>query len=212
MNMKRTDVLMIVSVISVLLLLGLVAMRQLQRNSAKSARISCVGNLKQVGLSFRVWANDHGDLYPTSHKLEDPTLRSEVLAGRMFRVFQLLSNELAAPKTISCPADNRWAWVEWSALTNTNISYLLGVDAADDTPNSILSGDRNIALEGRLLSGVVALGNNSQVTWTRAIHKNFGNLALADGSVSGSMQTDPEQLRRHLRDSGDATNLVVFPQ
>jgi prepilin-type processing-associated H-X9-DG protein len=59
---------------------------------------------------------------------------------------------------------------------------------------------------------VVALGTNSQVTWTRAIHKNFGNLALADGSVSGSMQTDPEQLRRHLRDSGDATNRLVFPQ
>ena len=212
MNLKRTDVMVIVSVITVLLLLGLTAMRQLQRNSAKAARISCVGNLKQVGLSFRIWANDHGDLHPMSPKLEDATLRNEVLAGRMFRVFQLLSNELAVPKTISCPADDRWAWVEWNALANSNISYLLGVDAADDKPNTILSGDRNIALEGRLLSGVVALGTNSQVTWTRAIHKNFGNLALADGSVGGSMQMDPEQLRQLLRDSGDATNLVAFPQ
>lgn len=212
MNLKRTDVIVIVSVITVLLLLGLTAMRQLQLNRAKAARISCVGNLKQVGLSFRIWANDHGDLYPMSPELDVPTLRNEVLAGRMFSVFQLLSNELAVPKTISCPADNRWAWVEWDALANTNISYLLGVDAADDKPNTILSGDRNIALEGRLLSGVVALGTNSQVTWTRAIHKNFGNLALADGSVGGSMQMDPEQLRQLLRDSGDATNLVAFPQ
>jgi hypothetical protein len=210
--MKRSDLLSILAIVVVLMLLALSGMAKLRQNRATAARISCVGNLKQVGLSFRIWANDHGDLYPMSPRLEDTTLRDAVLAGRMFRVFQLLSNELAVPKTISCPADNRWAWVEWDALANTNISYLLGVDAADNKPNSILSGDRNIALEGKLLSGVVALGTNSPVTWTKAIHKNFGNLALADGSVSGSMQTDPEQLRQLLRDSGDATNLVAFPQ
>ncbi len=209
MNLKRTDVLMIVAVVTVLLLLGLTAMRQLQLNRATAARISCVGNLKQVGLSFRIWANDHGDLYPMSRDLDDPTLRSEVLGGRMFRVFQLLSNELSVPKTISCPTDNRWAWVEWGALANTNISYLLGVDAADDKPNTILSGDRNIALEGRLLSGVVALGTNSQATWTREMHDRTGNIALADGSVQ---QVIPSLLHQQLKYSGDATNLLVFPQ
>src|SRR6476661_5082188 len=27
-------------------------------------RISCVNNLRQVGLAFRIWANDHGDKFP----------------------------------------------------------------------------------------------------------------------------------------------------
>jgi len=27
-------------------------------------RIKCVSNLKQVGLAFRIWANEHDDKYP----------------------------------------------------------------------------------------------------------------------------------------------------
>jgi len=30
----------------------------------RAMRINCINNLKQVGLSFRQWALDHGDQYP----------------------------------------------------------------------------------------------------------------------------------------------------
>lgn len=209
MNMKRSDLVVVVSVTTVVLLLGLTAMRQLQRNSAKAARISCVGNLKQVGLSFRIWANDHGDLYPMQLGYEESALREAALAGRMFRVFQLLSNELAVPKTISCPADNRIPGIEWQSLANTNISYFLGMDAADNRPDMILSGDRNLAIGGKLLAGTVPLETNSSIEWTLAIHKGGGNLVLSDSSVR---QATTEQFRQQLKNSGDATNRLVFPQ
>jgi len=36
----------------------------LAKAKAKAQRINCVNNLKQVGLSFRIWSGDNGDRYP----------------------------------------------------------------------------------------------------------------------------------------------------
>lgn len=199
----------IIVIVAIVLLLGLAAMTNIRRSRATAARISCVGNLKATGLSFRMWANDNNDQYPMSLGFKDPSLRGDALAGRIYRIFQLLSNELSVPKTISCPADNRWAWVEWEALANTNISYILGLDSADNRPETILSGDRNLAIDGKLLSGAVALGTNSPARWTRKIHREKGNIALADGSVQ---QITTDEFRQQLAKSGDATNQLVFPQ
>lgn len=42
----------------------LVLLPMLAKSRARSSRISCVNNLKQVGLSFRIWAGDNGDHFP----------------------------------------------------------------------------------------------------------------------------------------------------
>jgi hypothetical protein len=120
-----------------------------------------------------------------------------------------MSNEMSVPRTIICPADSRLPAMDWSSLANSNISYFVGLDAEATRPNMAVSGDRNLAIDGKLLSGVVALGTNSAVTWTRAIHRDAGNLALADGSAQ---QVTSPLLRQQLKNSGDATNLLVFPQ
>lgn len=209
MNMKRTDVLMIVSVITVLLLLGLTAKRQLQRNSAKAARISCVGNMKQIGLGFRILANDNDGLNPMNVGYKDSMIRDDALTGRLVRIFQVMSNEMSVPRTIICPADNRLPAMDWSSLANSNISYFVGLDAKATRPNMAVSGDRNLAIDDKLLAGMVALGTNSLVTWTREIHDLEGNVALADGSAQ---QTTVRSLQAQLRNSGDLANLLVFPQ
>lgn len=143
----------------------------------------------------------------TGHR--DPTVREAALAGRLVRVFQTISNELGATWLLTCPADNRLPARVWTSLSVTNLSYFIGLDAEDTRPDMLLSGDRNLAVNGKLLSGVVALGTNSAVTWTRAIHREAGNIGLADGSVQ---QVTTKQLHQQLRNSGDATNLLVFPQ
>lgn len=51
----------------------------------KAASIACINNLKQIGLSFRVWANDNNGWFP-------PNLNS-------------MSNELAVARTLCCPKD-----------------------------------------------------------------------------------------------------------
>lgn len=209
MNMKRSDLVTIIAVISVLLLLGLTAMRKMQRSRATWARISCVGNLKQIGLSFRVWANDNNYFYPMQIGYKNPTVREDALVGRVYRVFQVMSNELSVPKTLNCSADRRGPAVDWQSFSNSNISYFVGLDAEDTRPDMVLSGDSNLAINGKLLSGVVALGTNSPVTWTREIHQEAGNIGLADGSVQ---QVTTESFRQQLTKSGDATNRLVFPQ
>jgi len=173
------------------------------------SRISCVNNLKQVGLAFRIFANDNGDLYPTQIPDDKSGAMDSVERGDIARVFLVLSNELAVPKTVICRADTRIAATNWNAFGATNLSYFVGLDAADTRPNMVLSGDRNLARDGVLLSGLVALGTNSQLAWTGELHQKSGNIALADGSVQ---QVTTKLLLQQLANTGDATNRVLFPQ
>ena len=207
--MKRGDLISITVVVSVLFLLILVVLRPPTPPRVKAVRIYCLNNLKQVGLSFRIWANDNNDLYPMNVCYKDPTLRETALSGGMFRIFQTMSNELSVPRMIICPADNRLPAKDWESLNTTNIGYFVGLDAKDARPNMVLSGDRNLLVEGKLLSGTVALGTNSPVKWTREIHGEEGNIVLADGSAQ---QVTTKLLHQQLKYSGDATNRLVFPQ
>lgn len=204
---KASDLLAILACLFVLLVAA--AMPALGRAKHKAARISCVSFLKQIGLSYRIYANDNHDLYPAAIGATNAVIRAEALAGRISPIFQTMSNELSVPLTLVCPTDTRTRALNWSVLANTNLSYFVGLDAHDTKPNMVLTGDRNLALDGKLLTGVVALGSNAPLTWTKDMHRENGNIGLADGSVQ---QVTTELLRQQLKNSGDATNLVVFPQ
>jgi hypothetical protein len=199
------------AITAVVALLFLVAMQVITHwdYRERRQRISCVNNLKQIGLSFRIWANDSSDDYPMGRPDEFGGVRDSLAEGKGWRAFQVLSNELSVPKTVICPADTRVAASNWNDLGNVHVSYFVGLDAEDTRPNLLLAGDRNLALNGRLLTGIAALGTNSPLTWTKEIHQEAGNIGLADGSV---MQVNTVQLRQHLAKTGDATNRVLFPQ
>jgi hypothetical protein len=202
------ETLAITAVVALLLLAAMQVITHWDYPERKQ-RISCVNNLKQIGLSFRIWANDSSDDYPMGRPDEFGGVRDSLAEGKGWRAFQVLSNELVVPKTVICPADTRVAATNWNDLGNAHVSYFIGLDAEDARPNLILAGDRNLALNGRLLTGIAALGTNSPLTWTKEIHKEAGNIALADGSV---MQVNTAQLRQHLAKTGDTTNRVVIPQ
>jgi competence protein ComGC len=199
----------VIIVVGVIFILFIVFGPGLSRARQKAARISCVSNLKGVNISFRIWANHSDGLYPMSEKFKEPTLRVDAFEGRMFRVFQVMSNELSSPKTLVCPADDRVAAPDWASLANVNLSFFIGLDAMDARPNMLLTGDRNLMRDGQLLSGVVPLGTNSSVAWTREMHRQSGNIGLADGSVQ---PVTTYLLRRQLAHTGEGTNRLVFPQ
>ncbi len=172
-------------------------------------RPSCVNNLKALSLSFRIWANDNNDLYPMKVPEAQGGALQSATVGNIVRVFQVMSNELSLPKSVICPADSRpWA-TNWNTLSISSISYFVGLDAADTRPNTILSGDRDLAESGQLLRGTAHLTTNRPVAWHKLLHKEGGNIALADGSVQ---QTTTDTLRPLLTNTGDATNRVLFPQ
>lgn len=160
-----------------------------------SPQIRCANNLKQVVLGSLIWANDNEDQFPFASTKAGSSL-AWVNSPEVFRHFQVMSNELVTPKILNCRADKqRWMATNFAELSNTNLSYFVGLDAREDAPNSILSGDRNIT-GGTLSNGFLRrLNANSDAGWTKEIHQNAGNIGLGDGSVQ---QVTPMRLRQQI--------------
>ena len=161
-------------------------------------RISCVNNLKQVGLTFRLWANDNGGKFPMAVSTNQAGTLEYLESGQVYRHFMTMSNELSSPKPLACPEDTkRTPAKDWaSGLSNQNISYFVGLEADETKPQMLLSGDRNIT-GGVLTNGNIMLcRSNTVLKWTTAIHNQNGNIGLADGSVQ---QTSDLGLQRQLQ-------------
>lgn len=160
---------------------------------AKAGRISCVNGIKQIGLAYRMWANDNSSQLPwmvesspsNSGTLSSGGTLSYAASTNAWRHFQIISNEVNTPKVLVCPDDrSRTKVATWDVFANNNhLSYFVGLDASEVLPQTVLSGDRNLANSDRMLSGVVALPEKSHLSWTKAIHKKVGNIGLGDGSV-----------------------------
>jgi competence protein ComGC len=197
-------------VIVVLVLLVIFLLPALNRAKMQAQRIACDNYLKQIGLSFRFWEGDHTNLYPMSVSTNFGGTLEYVASGETFRHFQVMSNELATPKTLICPADVRQPAKDFGpTFSNTNVSYFVGVDAADDYPQRILSGDDNLAIDGvPVKSGLLELSTNAQISWTAARHHFDGNIGLADGSVE---ELGTNGLQQMLNQTGLATNRLALP-
>ena len=149
-------------VIAIIAILAAMLLPALAKAKAKAQRINCAGNLKQVGLSFRLWGGDNGDRYPMKVTTLDGGPVNQVglaatpgLAQYTYQVFQVMSNELGTPKIVICPSDgDRTARQNFGGAYNVNptvnfadntaVSYFVGRDADESNPQLILSGDRNI--------------------------------------------------------------------
>jgi hypothetical protein len=70
----------------------------------RAQRISCINNIKQIGLAARIWSNDNKEVFPES--------------------FLSMSNELSTPKILTCPGDiGRKAARNWEEFDNSRVSY-----------------------------------------------------------------------------------------
>lgn len=199
------DVLILFS--TVILLMGLVFLANGPSRGLRTNRIGCISNQKQLALAFRMWANDHQEQFPMS---VSPTKES-ALAGDPLPSFLITSNEMNSPKLLLCPEDKKRGprAQAFDGLAAKNISYLIGIDATETNPASILVADRNIVLADlKQPKGLFSVTNWKSAQWSAEIHKQQGNLALADGNASHATQ---DGLRRALRASGLATNRFAVP-
>jgi hypothetical protein len=195
-------VLVLVAVISGLLLPA-------SGGSRKSPRISCISNLKQVGLAFRMWSGDNGEKFPMSISTDKGGSLEFIGTGEVFRHYLAVSNDLSSPKVLTCPSDKkRKQTAEFAALGNRNLSYFVGLDAVETNPQLILSGDRNISTNGQLITGVLTLGSDSPVSWTEDLHKRNGNVGLADGSAQ---QVTDSSLRQQVNRSPNPSFRLAIP-
>ncbi len=178
----------------------------------KSQRITCVSNLKSIGLGSRIWRTDHGELFPTQAVANavGSTAKSAASTGkRVFEYFQPLSNELSTPKILHCPSDVRGEAANFFTLRNRNISYFFGLDADETGPSFLLAGDRNLTTNGVPAGpGIVEITTNMTVGWTKELHRFRGNVTLGDGSVQ---QFSHAQRPNFISTSGPAANRLIIP-
>lgn len=213
----------------------------LARTKAPARRIYCANNLKGIGQASRMWAQDHGHAFPMRVAVRNGgyndfvgmrTVSSGTGSRGVFGVFRCLSNELSSPNVLICPAEDehRFPATTFASVTppdtsgvvpftnDLNVSYFVGVDAAETNPRGFLAGDHNLGSDGNITpligfvtaptryspSCSVALGTNFNPTggvgWLNTLHSNQGNIGLADGSVS---QYNRVQLQTALHNSGD---------
>jgi prepilin-type N-terminal cleavage/methylation domain-containing protein/prepilin-type processing-associated H-X9-DG protein len=203
------EVMVVIAVLAVLMLLFFPWPEPIAK--PKPWKIICVNNLKQVGIAYRIWEVDHNDKYPMQVSVINGGSMEFARAGDVASTFLVMSNELSVPKILVCLADsNRIAAVSFShGLNNSNISYFVGLDASDELPQAVISGDDNFVIGGvPVRPGLLELTTNAPVTWTTGRHNLSGTIGFADGSVQ---QLSNSGLTNLLQQTGFATNRFAIP-
>jgi prepilin-type processing-associated H-X9-DG protein len=181
--LTKIDVLAIIAVLAVAAALLLPALAAAKR---KSSRIGCMGNLKQVGIAFRLWEGDNNDKYPMAVSVTNGGAMELIATENVAACFQVMSNELSTPKILLCPEDTkRIAATNFSTgFSGANISYFINADAVETYPQMILDGDDNLLVDGKPVQpGILNLRPGTTIGWTKDRHHGVGNIGMADGSV-----------------------------
>jgi prepilin-type N-terminal cleavage/methylation domain-containing protein len=197
-------------VIAILALIAVILLPALAASKQKRSRIGCVNNLKEIGLAYRVWEGDNGDKYPMFVSVTNGGAMELVTTGNVLVNFLVMSNELSTPIILRCPEDTEhFSTNSFAALSSSNISYFVNIDATEAYPQMLLMGDDNFEIGGMpVKSGLLEIPSNAPISWTAARHKYHGNLLIADGSVQ---QVTQDGLRQAIQNSGVATNRLAIP-
>ena len=164
----------------------------LGRAKSHAQRSGCVSNLKQIGVAFRTWSDDHDSAFPWRvPQTEGGGKPNGTDNAKANLQFSIVSNELVSTKILLCPSDVRVVpATDFASIALVNIGYCLGNEADEQAPGNVLAADRNMTgfdftgLSDNINCFVLA-GGAANARWRRAAchGANVGIAALSDGAV-----------------------------
>ncbi len=209
------------AVIGTFFALLLLVLPLLANNSLRSNQIGCLNNLRQIGIAFQAWGNDHDDLRPWFVPMEQGGTRLHPLRNNAFLHYTLFSNHIS-PTLLIDPAETartkrmatNWTYSPAGGFLNASfannaLSYIVGCHTSLAETHDILSGDRNLQFGGISscsygFSQVFFLNASPSFRgWTNGPHGALGNLLFNDGRVEF---TSSDRLRQVLISDSDGPN------
>jgi prepilin-type N-terminal cleavage/methylation domain-containing protein len=186
-------------VIAIIAILASLLLPALARAKEKARRVTCMNNLKQIGLAMRLWGDNYDGKFPWKVPKSDGGGMPDGSATNYVNFqLSLASRELVTPKVLLCPSDTgRIPPTDFTTLLRSNISYALCSEADEKRPRVILATERSLfgfdftALSDGLPDNINCFVLSSPSTkaatakWRKTFchGANYGQVALGDGSV-----------------------------
>jgi len=189
----------VLAILAILAILAALLLPDLLQRRRPYRGLSCASNLKQIGIAYIMWEEDHGGKFPAQIPSAEKGSMEMISSGYACLQFRPLSPYM--PRNIwafACPADKtKFAATNYNPLLEENVSYFANVDATTSNPvNTILAGDRHLLANGRPVKpGLFTFTNYTSMGWTLELHGNqgyhpFGFIGFADGHVQGEWDKD----------------------
>jgi prepilin-type N-terminal cleavage/methylation domain-containing protein len=145
------ELLVVIAIIAILAAMLLPALAAAKR---KAQRINCVSNMRQIGISTRMWGDDNGGKYPSQVPVSQGGAQGYVYvyggtvpSGQapwysIGAPFGVMSNTLDNPALINCPSDSgsgHLAATNWSQFLNNTAQFQKDGVGGNVDPNLLVS-------------------------------------------------------------------------